>query len=107
MKEGNQWRDIATAPKDQRDIMDTPAPRKFAVLLGFSQMDAGGYAANPGVCIAYWDAYYAPDGRGYYEGCSAWVIADSGETVNLHYSGEPIGWQPLPPPPAQHERTAL
>jgi hypothetical protein len=78
------------------------APEEQAVLVAFKPEDTGGGTTNPGQCVAYMDAYYQPGGAGYYEGCSGWVVADCGETTNLHYSGGgmPTHWQPLPSPPA-------
>lgn len=93
-----EWMPIESAPKDEREVCDTPMPREFNVLLAFSPDDVGQWSA--GMCVGYWDAYYAPGGHGYYEGCSPWVIADCGETTNLHY-GFPTHWMPLPAPPTK------
>lgn len=81
------WRPIESAPRDK------------AVLICFARADSGGGETNPGICVAYQDAYYQSGGDGFYEGCSGWVIADGSETTNLHYSGPPTHWMPLPAPP--------
>jgi hypothetical protein len=77
------------------------APEEAAVLVAFRPEDTGGGTTNPGQCVAYMDAYYQPGGAGYYDGCSGWVVADCGETTNLHYSGGgmPTHWMPLPQAP--------
>lgn len=88
--EAMRWRPIESAPKDG------------AVLLAFSPEDTGSGETTPPVCIAYWDAYYAPGGRGHRdEEVVPWVAIHAGQTVDLLYSGKPTHWMPLPPPPVK------
>ena len=47
------------------------------------------YFPDEGTAICAWDWYYAPDGSGYYEGCSGWVMSKIGETTNFHFSVKP------------------
>lgn len=75
------WRSIESAPKDGS-----------YVLFYFPS------AEKPSVAQVYWDAYYAPKGRGH-NGGSGWIVAFASEDVRLHYSVEPTHWMPLPPSP--------
>lgn len=83
----NGWIPIESAPKD------------VAVLVTFHEGDIPQeFHTQPGVMVAYWDAYYAPGGRGYSGYGDGWTDAHSGEGCHLHY-GSPTHWQPLPAPP--------
>lgn len=78
----------------------TSAPKGQCVLVRFSNdvipSSREGFNTQPGISVAYHDAYYAEGGAGHYEGYSGWVEPMSGEAVELHYSSSPVGWLPLP-----------
>lgn len=95
MGETMDWQPFATwesIPTDEYGVTQT-------VLLGFPEGDQ-----EPRMCIAYRDPYYAEGGSGYCGG-SSWVIWGSGETVDLHFSFEPVLWAPLPKLPAMRAQS--
>jgi hypothetical protein len=75
------------------------APRDRAVLVTFPAASIGKLITQPGVMVAYWDAYHSAEGRGY-SGGSGWTDASTGDECRLHYA-EPTHWMPLPPPPEE------
>ena len=91
MAEQMTWQPIETAPKGgfpsnftgERLTTDpewVEPPRILAI-------------ADGELMIVYWDWYYAPGGKGYVPGQSAWV----GPERNVM----PTHWMPLPDPPTE------
>lgn len=81
------WQSIDMAPKGggAELITDPNWVEPPLILLFFAD-------GNQVVC--HWDWYYAPGGKGYRCGISAWIEPVSGEQIALHY-GEPTHWSPL------------
>lgn len=92
---GSAWLLMSTAPKgggaERTDDPKWVEPPRL--LMAF---------ADGSIEICHWDWYYAPGGRGYAEGTSAWIGA-SGEQV-ARFQGDPIAWMPLPLPPPPNSR---
>ena len=85
-----QWHPIETAPKgggaERTDDPLWDEPPKILLCFGCD-----------GMCVAYWDWYYAEGGAGCTTGY-AWIDAISGESLDNHFCVEPTHWAELPFP---------
>ena len=83
-----EWLPMDTAPKGggAEMVTDPKWVQPPKILLRFG---------HEAISVAYWDWYYADEGRGCVDGF-AWLEPCSGEQLNRYYATPPDGWMSLP-----------